>query len=67
MCEFNHREGLSFVSYNFNLTYQFNAFYDMTKVFDYSNADQTTRGCQIDFDWAASLFLQERSKENDQQ
>ena len=39
MREFNHREDLSFVSYNFNLTYQINAFYDMTKVFDYSNAD----------------------------
>ena len=39
MCEFKHHEDLSFVSYNFNLTYQINVFYDMTKVFDYSNAD----------------------------
>ena len=39
MCEFDHREDLSLVSYNFNLTYQINTFYDMTKVFDYSNAD----------------------------
>ena len=39
MREFDHREDLSFVSYNFDLTYQINLFYDMTKVFDYSNAD----------------------------
>ena len=39
MRKLNHHEDLSLVYFNFNLTYQINAFYDMTKVFDNSNAD----------------------------